>query len=222
MGTYNALGQPANYTIGGLRFFFDELVNTQYQGYLYLGNVVTGALTPTVDNLDHFTAKSGKRLKDRRVVREVGMGFNLTLDEPNAAAMNLFMFGAGVSDVAAAPATAVTGLAAVAEFHKGVIIPHKGASTIVVKEGLTTLVLNTDYTVTDILGYKKVTPIKVVREPGQVDAQGKPIAHVAAVQQHFDDEFGKVQMEKNWDPTPNEFCKYCQATKGQCKFSRKL
>lgn len=70
--------------------------------------------------------------------------------------------------------------------------------------------------------HKKVTPIKVVRESGQVDAQGKPIAHVAAVQQHFDDEFGKVQMEKNWDPTPNEFCKYCQATKGQCKFSRKL
>lgn len=162
MGTYNALGSPANYTLGGLRFFFDEIISGVNQGYLYLGNVVTGGLTPTVDNLDHFTAKSGKRLKDRRVVREVGMAFNFTLDEPNAAAMNLFMFGAGISDVAAAPATAVVGMPAIAEFHEGVILPHKGATTIVVKDTApvpATLVLNTDYSVVDVLGYKKVLPI---------------------------------------------------------------
>lgn len=70
--------------------------------------------------------------------------------------------------------------------------------------------------------HKKVTPIKVVREPGQIDSTGKPIAHLAEVRDHFDSEFEKVQMEKNWDPTPNEFCKWCQATKAQCQFSRKL
>lgn len=157
MGTYNQLGLPANYTIGGLRFFFDELVLSQYQGYLYLGNIVTGAITPTVDNLDHFTAKSGKRLKDRRVTREVGMGFNITLDEPNAAAMNLFMFGSGVSEVTAAPATAVTGLPFVAVNNEPFTLPHKGATTIVVKDSsATTAVLNTDYTVTDLLGYKQI------------------------------------------------------------------
>jgi hypothetical protein len=158
MGTYNPLGSPANYTIGGLRFFFDEIVSGVNQGYLYLGNVVTGALAPTVDNLDHFTAKSGKRLKDRRVVREVGMAFNVTLDEPNAAAMNLFMFGAGVSDVVAAPAVAVTDLPGIVEYHEGVIIPHKGATAITVTQGVTPAVLNTDYTIVDVLGYKKVLP----------------------------------------------------------------
>lgn len=156
MGIHHTLGSAENYTIGGLRFFFDELISGQYQGYLYLGNVVTGGLTPTVDNLDHFTAKSGKRLKDRRVTREVSMAFNFTLDEPNVIAMNLFMFGAGVSQVAAAPATAVTGLAAVASDLEPVTIPHKGATAIVVKKGITTLVLNTDYTVVDLLGYKQI------------------------------------------------------------------
>jgi hypothetical protein len=156
MGTHYKLGSSENYTIGGLRFFFNEIVNSVYQGYLYLGNVVTGGLAPTVDNLDHFTAKSGKRLKDRRVTREVSMTFNFTLDEPNAIAMNLFMFGAGVSQVASATATAVTGHQAVASDLEPVTLPHKGASSIVVKKGVTTLVLNTDYTVTDLLGYKQI------------------------------------------------------------------
>jgi CRISPR/Cas system-associated exonuclease Cas4 (RecB family) len=58
--------------------------------------------------------------------------------------------------------------------------------------------------------HKKVVPIKVTRE------------ELPAVQGHFDEEFEKVQKETKWDPTPNEFCKWCQATKQQCKFSRKL
>lgn len=58
--------------------------------------------------------------------------------------------------------------------------------------------------------HKKITPIKLVR------------SDLPKVIEHFDGLFEAVQLEKNWDPTPNEFCKYCQATKAQCKFSRKL
>jgi CRISPR/Cas system-associated exonuclease Cas4 (RecB family) len=58
--------------------------------------------------------------------------------------------------------------------------------------------------------HRKVTPIKVTRE------------QLSEVRDHFNKEFEKVQMEKASDPTPNEFCKYCQATKAQCQFSRKL
>lgn len=31
-----------------------------------------------------------------------------------------------------------------------------------------------------------------------------------------------VNSEKEWKPVPNEFCKFCQATKAQCPYSRKL
>lgn len=58
--------------------------------------------------------------------------------------------------------------------------------------------------------HKKVSPIKVTR------------AELPKVMQHFESEFAKVQKEVNWEPTPNEFCKWCPATKAQCKFSRKL
>jgi hypothetical protein len=160
MGIHHKLGSAENYTIGGLRFFFDELVGSQYQGYLYLGNVVTGGLTPTVDNLDHFTAKSGKRLKDRRVTREVSMAFNITLDEPNVSAMNLFMFGAGITDIAASPTVSVTAAPFVASDNEPFTIPQKGASAIVVSDSTPTVaVLGTDYTVTDMLGYKQIKRI---------------------------------------------------------------
>lgn len=58
--------------------------------------------------------------------------------------------------------------------------------------------------------HKKITSIKVTRE------------ELPKVQDHFDNLFDVVQKETKWDPTPNEFCKWCPATKAQCKFSRKL
>lgn len=58
--------------------------------------------------------------------------------------------------------------------------------------------------------HKKVTKFKVTRE------------ELPKIQAHFEAAFEKVQMEKEWKPTPNEYCKYCPANKKQCQFSRKL
>lgn len=71
--------------------------------------------------------------------------------------------------------------------------------------------------------HQKVTTIKVTREPTDLkDVQGKPVPFLRQVRDYFEDQFEKVQMEKNWDPLVNDNCKWCQATKAQCKFSRKL
>ena len=70
--------------------------------------------------------------------------------------------------------------------------------------------------------HQKVHPIKVVREAGRVDAKGVAIPDLDTVINHFNNEFEKVQMEKMWEPKANEYCKWCPATKAQCKFSRKL
>lgn len=40
--------------------------------------------------------------------------------------------------------------------------------------------------------------------------------------EHFMKEHEKVNAEKNFDPTSNEFCTWCEATKKQCPMSRKL
>lgn len=39
---------------------------------------------------------------------------------------------------------------------------------------------------------------------------------------HFVKEHKRVNDDQVFEPTQNEFCKYCQATKLQCQFSRKL
>lgn len=58
--------------------------------------------------------------------------------------------------------------------------------------------------------HKKITPVKVTRE------------ELPAVQAFFDKKFEDVQMEKKFEPTANDNCKWCPATKAQCQYSRKL
>lgn len=71
--------------------------------------------------------------------------------------------------------------------------------------------------------HKKITRVKVTREKtDEVDSEGKPVPHLAPVQQYFEEQFEKVQLEKAFEPRVNEYCKWCQATKAQCPKSRKL
>lgn len=75
--------------------------------------------------------------------------------------------------------------------------------------------------------HQKIKPVKVTREKTDAtyrddDGQDKPVPHLAEVRAYFNARFEQVQMEKEWAPVPNEFCKWCPATKSQCKFSRKL
>jgi hypothetical protein len=42
------------------------------------------------------------------------------------------------------------------------------------------------------------------------------------IRQHFTQIYDKVNVEKEWKPTVNQYCNYCPATKAQCQFSRKV
>lgn len=42
------------------------------------------------------------------------------------------------------------------------------------------------------------------------------------IRQHFDAEHEKVNSDKEFRPTVNEFCKWCPATRDMCPYSRKL
>lgn len=42
------------------------------------------------------------------------------------------------------------------------------------------------------------------------------------IRQHFDAEYDKVNSDKEFRPTVNEFCKWCPATRDICPYSRKL
>lgn len=58
--------------------------------------------------------------------------------------------------------------------------------------------------------HKKAFPVKFQR------------AELPALIKHFDDKSAEVNADTEFKPTPNEFCKYCPATKAMCKYSRKM
>lgn len=98
---FNVPGNPANYTIGGVRFKFTESGGSE----LDFGNIVTGSFSSDITFLDHFSAKSGTRLKDRSLVQEISIVINLTSDEPTEEMLNLFMLGGAVASHVFAPYT---------------------------------------------------------------------------------------------------------------------
>lgn len=87
-------GKTANYTIGGTRILFAEETSTGVFGeYTDLGNIVSASVAAEIDRLEHFTAKSGTRTKDREVVRQASFSIPFTFDEPNAYNLNLLFMG---------------------------------------------------------------------------------------------------------------------------------
>lgn len=149
-GTQVVTGNNDNYTIGGVRIFFKEEVTPGVYSELYdLGNIVEASIASEVDRLEHFTAKTGSRVKDREVVRETKFSINFTFDEPNADNLNLLFMADGLSDVAAYT-TAVTNEVHVLNDERPTYL-NRLASTLVGlvvtnTAGTVTYVLNTDYT----------------------------------------------------------------------------
>ncbi len=61
-----------------------------------LGNCPEFELTPTIDNLDHFSSRAGVRSKDRTVVREKTMQARVVLDEMTPQNLRLALLGSAL------------------------------------------------------------------------------------------------------------------------------
>jgi len=147
-------GQTGNYTIGGTRLFFAEETSVGvFTDFFDLGNIVSASIAAEIDRLEHYTAKTGTRTKDREVVRQASFGIPFSFDEPNAHNLNLLFLGkkTGVTAVAA-DSTPV-----VAEAHVAIVgrasflnkLANTGVAP-VVKEGMATLTAGVDYEVVTI------------------------------------------------------------------------
>lgn len=161
MPQYQA-ANPFNYTIGGARFFFNRNVDltvtpNKREGYLDLGNVVTASDEQAVDVLDHFSARSGTRRKDRSLVREITDEVLLTLDELNKDNLRMVFRSGDPTEVAAAVGVAVNDeilqlrgfdVRYLGEYNPGAIVVKDYPDAI-------TYVLNTDYEVVSIIGGMK-------------------------------------------------------------------
>lgn len=159
MGTHLQAADPKNYTIGGVRFFFNRDVDLtvtpkKREGFKDLGNVVTATDEQGVDILDHFTTRSGTRRKDRSLVREITDEILLTLDELAYENIRMFFRAGDVTEVAAAVGVAVNDEIQRLFGFETRILAGYNPGAIVVKDytDTTTYVLNTDYEVVNIIG----------------------------------------------------------------------
>lgn len=91
----------ANYTVpGGVKLFFDDGT-----GERDLGNIVTIDMTPGTDELEHFSNRSGKRMKDHSLVLEEKLTIKVTLDEIVAEHWKYFFKAGDITNVGAGTAT---------------------------------------------------------------------------------------------------------------------
>ena len=121
-------GSPQNYTVGGTRFWFDRLIDDSatpptYEGYRDMGNVVDSSLEQAIEELDHYSSKSGTRRRDRSLVTQIEEEIVFTLDEPNVENLRSFFRGGDLTDVLAQPGTAADWLATTAYVLGDWVVP---------------------------------------------------------------------------------------------------
>ncbi len=168
-GAFFEGGSPSNYTIGGGRFWFsqtvdDTLTPVRRTGFRDFGNVVEHEFEQEIDELEHFTSKSGTRRKDRTVVREISAALLLTLDEMSVKNLRDFFQGDTITDEAAGVGAGSVDDEIVRLDGTEIRILEKSlnGTSIVVKDitDVTTFVLDTDYSVVDVIGgYKAIKRI---------------------------------------------------------------
>lgn len=112
-------GSPQNYTVGGSRFWFSRLVDdtttpNRYEGFRDMGNVVDSSSEQAIEELEHYSSKTGTRRRDRSLVTQIEEEIVFTLDEPNVENLRAFFRGGDVTDQPSAPATATAWLATTA------------------------------------------------------------------------------------------------------------
>jgi hypothetical protein len=156
-----------NYTLGRGRVYFSRfLPGTQTPaGYEYIGNTPEFSLTIESETLDHYSSDEGIREKDDSVPLQVNRTGALTTDNVSPANIALFFFGSEeiVTTVAAASQTDT-----ISDVRKGRIyqigqtasnpVGARGIDTVAVKNGATTYVAGTDYTVNLDTGMLEILP----------------------------------------------------------------
>lgn len=171
-----------NYTIGGTRIFFAEEISTGVYGdYHNLGNIVSATVQATIDRLEHYTSKTGTRIKDREIIRQVALRIPFVFDEPDVFNLNRLFLGDEDSIVDVAAYTT----AVVDEVHTGSVDRYfylnlMGASSIVVKDttGVTTYDITDDYIVETV---GKMTGIRVVAGGAITDGDSLKVSYTPAV-----------------------------------------
>lgn len=157
-------GSPAAYTMGGIRVWFNRLVDPdavipKYEGFRDLGNVIDAPVTPIKQIKEHFSARQGRRRRDYKLTEVLGEDVDIQFDELSFDNLKNWWMGDiwGTSGTTTIDVAAGTGTGSVAgeviQLIGTEIVPLSrglNAGTIVVSDfatGATPFTVTTDYVV---------------------------------------------------------------------------
>ena len=160
-----------NYSIGKGIVYFNKKVNGVYEGERDLGNCPEFSYSIPVEELDHYSSRGGLKTKDKKIISQVSPAVSFTLDEltpDNVALLTL----SDIEEITQVAAT-ITGETKPGYKGKRIILENRNIdpATVVVKEGATTLVLDTDYTIDLIKKDDKIGRILIL-ETATITADG--------------------------------------------------
>uniref|UniRef100_A0A7V4G8I3 Major tail protein n=1 Tax=Desulfobacca acetoxidans TaxID=60893 RepID=A0A7V4G8I3_9BACT len=147
-----------NYTVpGGVKLFFDD-----GNGERDLGNITDLDLETGTEELEHFSNRSGKRLKDKVIVLEEKLTVKFKFDEPVIENLRYYFKGGDIENVNAGTWT-VTNRPITLAGTALVSVGYYGISNVVLKDSQgNTMTQNADYIV----------------DPGQAGADGRQVARI--------------------------------------------
>ncbi len=89
---------PRNYQVPARVCLFFLKKGGLVADWLDLGNIISPAIAPTIDRLDHFSNRRGERVKDKSIISQRQAQLNFTLDEINRENLRL-LFGSSAAPV---------------------------------------------------------------------------------------------------------------------------
>lgn len=180
-----------NYTLGRGRLLFNRKNSDgSYQGMRDLGNANNFVLSISVDKLDHYSNRSGIRVKDKSVTLGVNINGSFNLDEINAE--NLAMtFLASITEIVQ---TAEVGQSYTIEaskkgqyFETGDVFLDAGTVVVTSDGGGTTYTLGTDYTVLDKSGQIFIMANSSIADDTQLEVTYNTLAKTYKKLNAYDD-----------------------------------
>lgn len=149
-----------NYLVGGGQFYWDEKSGSTFLGELDMGNIINPNLSKNIDELEHFTSRSGTRRRDKVIVTSSDIALSFNIDEITEDNMNIFLFGNGVNDFTQTGGSISDEQITVYD-NRWVRMANRKVSAVVVGDDATpttTYVLDTDYELDTEIGRIFVLP----------------------------------------------------------------
>ena len=166
MGTHYERSDSRNYSLGGVRLFVNELMDAsytppRYRGFKDLGCVEEAPMAEAIEYAEHFCARSGTRIKDRKIVRQVAYTITATLIEADVENLRLFLMADAVTNNTSVTPVSVVDEVIQATYGQRSLLSHRGidTATIVVDSWAgVPYTETTHYTHEDYLGLVGIRP----------------------------------------------------------------